>query len=161
MIEVTPTREQVLEARREAGNLGPIAGSILGGQGNTIGFLGEIIVRDLTGYKQVNTSDYDLLVEQSGRRVDVKSKQCKSTPHPSYDCSVAAHGTQQDCDDYVFVRIHNNLSRAWILGTIPKVEYFNKATRYQKGDLDESNGYVVKADCYNLKISELWTLPTS
>lgn len=161
MIEVVPTREQIIEARREAGNLGPIAGSILGGQGNVIGFLGEIIVRDLTGYKQVNTADYDLFMEQGGRRIDVKTKRCKSQPQPYYDCSVAAHGTKQDCDDYVFVRVHNNLSRAWILGTIPKVEYFNRAKRYQKGDLDESNGYVVKADCYNLKISELWTLPTS
>jgi hypothetical protein len=58
----------------------------------------------------------------------------------------------------VFVRVLNNLQQAWILGTIPKDEYYAKAVRYKKGDMDESNNFIFKADCYNLPISELWKI---
>ena len=36
-----------------------------------------------------------------------------------------------------------------------KDEYFKKATFLKKGDVDPSNNYTVRADCYNLKINEL------
>ena len=38
---------------------------------------------------------------------------------------------------------------------LTKEEYFNKATFLKKGDIDPSNNYTVKADCYNVPISEL------
>ena len=74
---------------------------------------------------------------------------------PNYDCSVALHGTEQDCDTYVFVRILCDLRKAWILGGISKANFYDKATLYRKGQIDSGNGFVFKADCYNLKIGEL------
>lgn len=155
MIQIDLTPEIRNRARREAMNMGPIGGSITGGAANIIGFIGEIVVADITGAEPRNTKDYDLILPD-GRRVDVKSKTCKSTPQPSYDCSVAAHGTQQDCDEYVFVRVFADLSRAWILGSIPKQEFYAKAKHWKKGEVDEDNGYKVRADCYNLPIKELY-----
>ena len=38
---------------------------------------------------------------------------------------------------------------------LTKEEYFDKANLLKKGEIDPSNNFTVKADCYNLKISEL------
>ena len=90
MIELTPTEEQKREARRVAGNTVGLQGSITRGDGSPAGALGEILVRDLLSCKQVNTRDYDLLMEQT--RIDVKTKRCTSPPKPFYECSITAHG---------------------------------------------------------------------
>lgn len=155
MIEIEPTDAQKKEARLSAGGTIGLQGSITRGAGSPAGALGEIIVRDLLGYRQINTAHYDLYTDQ-GTRIDVKTKRCTSAPKQYYECSIAAHGTKQDCDEYIFVRVLNNLQRAWILGRISKDEYFKKAVRHKKGDRDESNNFTFKSDCYNLEISELW-----
>ena len=157
IIEITPTDEQKREAKLTAVNSGTLQGSITGGTGKVIGALGEIIVRDLAGYEQVNTKDYDL-VDFDGRTIDVKTKHAKATPRYYYECSVAAHGVTQNCDQYVFVRMLPNLSKAWILGAIDKSDYFAKAVRHKKGEVDESNGFTFRADCYNLEIKDLCPL---
>ena len=43
----------------------------------------------------------------------------------------------------------------WFLGSMGHDEYYNKATFLKKGDVDPSNNFTVRADCYNLKIEEL------
>ena len=42
-----------------------------------------------------------------------------------------------------------------MLGWLSHDEYFEKAVSLHKGQIDPSNGYIVKADCYNVKISDL------
>ena len=158
MIRITPTPNQIKEAERIASGVMVLQGSITRGNGNSAGALGEVIVRDYMKYEHTPTQHYDLSNPRTGRTVDVKTKRCTSAPKNYYECSVAAHGSSQECDDYVFVRVLNNLQQAWILGTIPKDEYYAKAVRYKKGDMDESNNFIFKADCYNLPISELWKI---
>lgn len=157
MIEITPTEAQKKEARLKGGVLGSLQGSIQRGAGNAAGMLGEIVVRDLFGYEHQSTRHYDL-VAQNGTRIDVKTKLCTSEPRDYYECSIISHGVKQECDDYIFVRALKDLSTVWILGRISKDQYFAKAKRLRKGDRDESNNYTVKADCYNLPISELWKI---
>jgi hypothetical protein len=157
MIEIEPTDAQKKEARLYAGGTVGLQGSITRGAGSPAGALGEILVRDYLNYIQANTAHYDLYTDQ-GIRIDVKTKRCTSAPKQYYECSIAAHGTKQDCDEYIFVRVLNNLQRAWILGRISKDEYFKKAVRHKKGDRDESNNFTFKSDCYNLEISELWPI---
>lgn len=157
MIEVKPTEAQRKKARLTAGNTTGLQGSITRGGGSPAGALGEILVRDMMDYRVHNTKDYDLCTED-GVRIDVKTKRCTSAPKEYYECSIAAHGTRQECDEYIFVRVLNNLTRAWILGRISKDEYFEKAVRHKKGEVDESNNFTFKADCYNLQISELWPI---
>ena len=157
MIEIVPTEQQVKEARLSAGATTGLQGSITRGGGSPAGALGEILVRDMMDYRQANTVNYDLYTDQ-GIRIDVKTKRCTSAPKQYYECSIAAHGTKQECDEYIFVRVLNNLHKAWILGRISKDEYFEKAVRHKKGERDESNGFTFKADCYNLPISDLWKI---
>jgi hypothetical protein len=157
MIEITPTEAQIKEARLNAGSTTGLQGSITRGSGSPAGALGEIIVRDLLGYRQINTAHYDLYTDH-GVTIDVKTKRCTSAPKQYYECSITAHGTKQQCDEYIFVRVLNSLQRAWILGRIPKDEYFAKAVRHKKGDKDESNNFTFKTDCYNLAIEDLWPI---
>ena len=88
-----------------------------------------------------------------GVNIDVKTKQCTSAPKPHYECSVAAFNTRQKCQAYVFVRVCNK--DAWILGWESKKRYFQNSTFLRKGQIDRSNNFTVKADCYNMKIENL------
>ena len=157
MIEITPTKEQIKEARMSSGGSIGLQGSITQGGGSPAGAIGEIVIRDYLDYAHTPTPHYDLYTNE-GTRIDVKTKRCTSAPKSFYECSIAAHGTKQECDEYIFVRVLNNLQRAWILGRIAKDEYFDKAVRHRRGEVDESNNFTFKADCYNLQISELWPI---
>ena len=153
MIQIKITPSIISRAKKKAATVGNLQGSITGSLSHVVGAIGEIIVADAMGANESNTYDYDLV--RDGERIDVKTKRCNTRPFPHYDCSVAAHGTNQNCDSYVFVRILTDTSRAWILGSIPKQDFYTKATKYKRGDVDPANGFTFKADCYNLPISEL------
>jgi len=152
--EIEITTEIIDNARIKAKELGQLRNSITRGKGNLIGFIGEEIALSCLGGKAENTYDYDLTLKD-GTKVDVKTKSTSVKPLPHYDCSVAAYNTKQDCDAYAFVRVKNDLSVGWYLGILPKSTYFDVAERFNKGDIDSSNGFTIKADCYNVKISEL------
>ncbi len=156
MIEVEIKPEMLKSACAKAFDMGEINNSITKGEGNIAGFLGEELVKHALDCTIENTKDYDLICQ--GLTYDVKTKRCKSPPKPFYECSIAAYNTKQRCDRYIFVRIqfHNDTPvKAWILGWMDKKEYFKKAHKLKKGDIDDSNGFVVKADCYNLPIEDL------
>ena len=153
MIQIKITPDIIARAKKKAATVGNLQGSITGSLSHVVGAVGEIIVADAIGANESNTYDYDLV--RDGERIDVKTKRCNTRPFPHYDCSVAAHGANQNCDSYIFVRILTDTSRAWILGSITKQDFYTKATKYKRGDIDPANGFIFKADCYNLPISEL------
>jgi hypothetical protein len=101
--------------------------SITDGEGNLAGFVGEAMVSHFL------------------RR-----------PKPFYECSVAAYNTEQDCDGYLFTRVMRDLERGWLLGYMPKEEYYRTAVRYEKGDKDPQNNFNFKAACYNLRVDQLY-----
>ena len=154
MIEVTITDEMLLAARAKAVEMGKINNSILKGGGNVAGFLGEQVAMSGLGGDWNNTYDYDFTTE-AGKRVEVKTKQTSVKPLPHYECSIAKFNTKQDCDAYAFVRVLNDFSIGWFLGVLTKETYFDKANFLKKGDVDPSNNYTVKADCYNVRIDQL------
>ena len=156
MIKVEITPEMLKSACAKAYEMGAIKNSITNGEGNIAGFLGEELVKHALDCTIENTKDYDLIC--NGLTYDVKTKRCKSEPKSFYECSIAGYNTKQRCDRYIFVRIQFREDRpinAWLLGWMDKKEYFKKAHKLKKGDVDDSNGFVVKADCYNLPIEEL------
>jgi len=157
MIEVKITEEMKKSAWAKSREMGVIKNSIMKGDGNIAGFLGEEVANVVIGGTINNTYDYDL-VAQDGTKYDVKTKRCTSPPKPYYDCSVANFNTKQKCDRYVFVRIENKnkrWGRAWVLGWLTHDDYFKKARKLTKGQKDPSNGFIVRADCHNVAISEL------
>lgn len=155
MIELKISKEILENANSKAIEMGALNNSIRKGNGNFVGFVGEHIVSEYLGIDLDNSYDYDIVV--GGYPCDIKTKECTSPPEPHYECSIAAFNTKQECKVYIFVRVCDDV--AWLLGWMPKTEYFEKARFLKKGQVDKSNGFVVKADCYNLAISELYPFP--
>lgn len=155
MIEIIVSDETLLEARKQAVEMGNLNNSITKGQGNVAGFVGELVTVELLNGTQKNTRDYDIILVNE-ETVDVKTKRTSVRPLPHYDCSVAKLSGHQQCDHLAFVRVKNDYSVAWFLGMIPRLQYYEIARYMNKGDVDPDNGYVVKSSCYNLSIDELW-----
>ena len=156
ILQIPTTKDQIKRAQDLADEMGTLKNSITKGKGNVLGFLGEVVLADHFGWKQSNTYNYDLLMP-NGKTVDVKSKQCRSIPLPHYECSIASYNIKQQCDYYAFNRIKSDLSVVYFAGMLPKGVYFDKATKRSAGEVDESNGFMFRADCYNLEIAELDT----
>ena len=159
MIKLEVTNDIVEIAISKSKEMGELNNSITSGEGNLAGFIGEEIVSRFIGGTIQNTYDYDIIC--CGKTYDVKTKRCTSPPKEFYECSVAAFNIKQKCDKYVFVRVqfkNNRYGPAWILGCKDKAEYFQKSKKMKKGEIDPSNNFIVKADCYNMSIKELDTL---
>jgi hypothetical protein len=156
LIELTPTEAQISKAKEMAEEMGHIKGSIRKGEGNLIGFLGEVVCADYYGFTQENTYQYDLINEK-GAKIDVKTKVCSSEPKESYLATV--FNPQQKCDYYIFCRVLENNSKLWICGHISKKDFFEKATFNKKGEYDETSpptrDFFFMEDCYNLPMSNL------
>lgn len=157
ILEVAITQEMKKSALQKAQELPSLKNSITSGQGNLVGFLGEEVVKSVLGGTLNNTYDYDLILN-SGKTVDVKTKKTGFEPKPHYECSVAEYNTKQKCDYYAFVRVDDQRDRAWFLGVYEKNAYYKDAKLLKKGDVDPSNNFVVKANCYNLPIYKLQEL---
>lgn len=147
----------IATAKRKAKQLGTLKNSIMNGEGNLTGFLGEEVVKSFLEVKSSSTKNYD--IKHGGKTYDVKTKLTSKPPLPDYDCSIASYNTVQQCDAYIFVRIEKDLDNiphtGWLLGWIEKEKFFKNAEFWPKGKIDPANGYRVRANCYNLKIKEL------
>jgi hypothetical protein len=153
MIETRVTEDTIRKARERAVRMGELRNSIRHGEGNLVGFIGEIVVNEYIRGELVDTYDYDLTKNET--KFDVKTKETSVKPKPHYECSIADFNPNQNCDYYIFARVHKNLDKCWILGYKSKEAYFAESRLLRKGDVDGDNGFVVKADCHNLEISRL------
>ncbi len=151
-VEITTTMFH--EAERQANEQPLLNNSIRAGAGAVYGFLGELIFVAVKGGEQANTYDWDVVV--NGVTVDVKTKCVKSEPHLSYDCSVAAFNTSQACGYYAFVRVLEDCTVGWYLGAIARDRFYEIARFWNEGEIDNRNGWVVSADCYNVPVSALF-----
>lgn len=156
IFEVRISDDIVDACRSEAENIGKRNNSIRHGAGNLIGVIGEELVCRYLGATRENTYNYDVIIGSS--KIDVKTKETTVVPELDYFVSVPDFNTSQSCDYYYFVRVHKSMKWGWLLGGISKQEFYEKASFYYKGDIDpNSNGkWRFAADCYNLKISELY-----
>lgn len=155
MIEMKVPDEVFLKAREMAAEMGHIRNSITRGSGNLAGFIGELMMLDYLNAEHKSTKDYDLVLPD-GLKVDVKTKRTTVKPKPFYDCSVAKLSLHQENDAYAFMRVHNDYSLCWFLGLIDHDRYFEIARFLKKGEVDPSNNFTVKSDCYNVSIEEVW-----
>ena len=152
--------ELVKRAKKKARQMGTLNNSITGGGGNDAGFLGEEVFVDFIKttkphHKIIIDNSYDYDVIYPPFTGDVKTKRTNFPVLPHYEASIANYNPNQKCDIYIFVRVMNDYTKAYICGWIPKQEYFKKATFLKTGDYDPSNNWYCKADCYNLPYSEL------
>lgn len=119
-----------------------------------LGKLGEILVRDryAGASEEIESYEADLLIY--GRRVEIKTKKCTSRPRADYLCSTALSSSFQQPAFFCFVRILMDLSTGWILGFIERTEFLCRSELRRAGEIDV-NGFIFKADCYNIPASEL------
>lgn len=153
MLQVSITDEMQSDAKKRSDGMGVLKNSVTLGDGNLSGFLGEMIVANYLGINILDTYDYDMV--KDGIKIDVKTKRCTTTPKPHYDCTVYGLNTTQKCDQYWFVRILHDFSKAWILGYCGKKDFFEKCKKYKSGYVDKSNNYTIPSDSYNVLISQL------
>jgi len=155
MVEIKISALIKKQSEIQARKLGPLRNSILRGKGNVYGIIGQKLVAQYLKASEDDTFDYDLSKNET--RLEVKTKTCSSPPKPEYECSISAANIKQDCDYYIFVRVHDEMKLAWILGAISKKCYFKYARFCKEGEVDEKSklGWRFKADCYNLPISKL------
>ena len=153
MTEIFITNDMFIKAREESIKMGVLRNSIRRGDGNLIGFLGEYITQAALGGCNDNTFDYDLVLGEY--KLDVKTKATSVVPLDTYECSVAGFNTSQKCDIYVFTRILKTYEKGWVLGWLSTDDYYKKAKFLKKGEIDPSNNFTVKADCYNVPIKDL------
>lgn len=152
--ELEITEDIATEAAKMSKGMGVLKGSFTKGAGNIYGAMGELIVSKYLNRPIESTYNYDIVLSD-GKKVDVKTKRTSVKPKLDYDCSISNWNTKQQCDYYIFCRIKNDFSVGWILGYYDKDQYLEDSIFMKRGTIDKSNGYVVKSDCYNLKISSL------
>jgi hypothetical protein len=159
MIATTP--EILHIARRQAEAMGRLRNSIRQGDGNFDGFVGEAAVKFLLGIPlEIDQNTYDHDIVWHGLSIDVKTKKTSVIPEPHHECSVAAYNTRQRCTHYVFTRVYYPAGllmpqTTYIMGWTEKEEYFRRARFLRRGQLDGSNGFAVREDCWNLAYSDL------
>jgi len=156
MIEVFIEKQQI-EKAKEQRDLMPkeLKNSIRHGEGTLIGKLGEQVIAKYLGIElPKDTYNYDMTYKN--KKIEVKTKET-TVPYVKsyYECSISNANPNQKCDYYAFLRILNDHSKAWICGFISKEDFFKKATYHKKGELDDSNNFTFKWDCYNLPYREL------
>ena len=153
MKEVEVSNDVILKSIDKAKEMGKLRNSITGGEGNVAGFLGEFLVNDIIKAKIDNSYEHDIVLPD-GRTVDVKTTRTSVVPLPEYSCVVSGINTRQETDIYAFVRvISGTYERAWVLGYMPKKEFFERAAFHKKGD---TNGrFVYKSDTYAMDIKDL------
>jgi len=159
LIERKVTTPIITKAHKKSIELGSLNNSITNGEGNLVGFVGEGLLNEYLleqgqMSKWSNTYEYDIVLN-GDITIDVKSKKTNFIPKLDYECSVAALNTKQACDVYVFTRVKGDMSIGWILGFLPKKDYFDLASLMKKGMIDPSNGWKVKTDCYQVPINKL------
>ena len=143
--------------------LGSINNSITKGGGNLAGRLGELALANYLGVCVEDHKDYDMIYK--GEKIEVKTKRRTVPPQYSYDVSVAATSTHQKPDRYAFISIefegktatgfYHKVKSIWLVGDMAADKYFKLATEWNRGDEDESNGFVTLVDMFNMRIGDL------
>jgi hypothetical protein len=156
MIECQIDDSLIELSRKRQLKMGVLAKSFTQGRGSLYGFIGEYLALSVVGGELADTFDYDIMSDLT-YTYDVKTKKVSSIPKPHYECSVSAYQRRQKCEAYIFCRVLKDMSKGWVLGWMPKDEYFEKSRFLMEGDRD--GVYTVRESCYNLPISQLMMFP--
>lgn len=129
MIEVRITKWMLEEAKHLAmidklkyGTNNTIL-SIVSDRSRVLGKLAEVVISCYFNTELSDRDDYDIIINQEC--VEIKSQNINVMPEPDYRCDVI--NPSIDFDRYMFVFIHNSLSKAWIVGTCSKDEFDYKS----------------------------------
>lgn len=105
----------------------------------------------------IKNRNYDILSELRGAKktIEVKTKRTTVIPTPDFLCSVGILSKVQQFDYLVFMRVREDMSEAYMLGVIPRSEFYQKAKFYKKGDLEPGTTFEFVEDNYSVRVSDL------
>ena len=177
LCEILPAA--VRSATERAKKMGVLKNSFMRGTGSLTGFCGEVAfveVLKAVGISAniVDTYDYD--VRAGGLSFELKTKATVAQPLRTYENSVSNFNSKQGAHFYVFLRVQwhnkntgvggaeadtyaedgavNSSATLWFCGFMACEEFRRVARFVQKGDIDSSNGYTCRSDCWNVPIHE-------
>jgi len=162
MIKLPFTPEMVAESKVLAESMGEIKNSITQGAGNRAGFLAELALASYLGATRADERGFDLIYKN--KKIEVKTKRRTVPPLLSYEGSVALLSEHQHPDYYAFLsltfgrkmaNVYSQLDSVWFCGIIRYEDFLEKSILYKKGQVDESNGFIVLTDMRNIKYKDL------
>lgn len=151
-IRVSISGEMLVEAQRKSDEMGRLKHSILGGEGNLAGFLGELMfLKTFPGSFSENTYQHD--INYLGTKIEMKTVQTTVKPSLDFNCHVAAYNAHQRADIYVFARVLKTYDVGWIMGWMDTGDWKHLSRKAKKGESD--GDFIFPVDCFNLKYREL------
>lgn len=166
MVELSYTKEMLVESAQLADNMGSLNNSITGGRANRAAFLGELALCYYLGATRDDKLGYDLML--GDLKIEVKSKRRTAHPRPNYSGSVAVTSNHQKPDFFAFLSLtfdgkkmvrgkeyYFDLNSIWFCGMISYDDFILKSKLMKKGQKDPSNGFIVLTDMRNISYSEL------
>jgi hypothetical protein len=119
-----------------------------------IGFLGEyIFVYVFNGVINDDDWQWDVLIKQ--KKVDVKTKSCKTVPQGNYLADFPARQKSYNCDSYYFIRVDIEKRTAYMLGGVTKENMYSYGKLYEAGEYVEGSPINFRYDVPH------WAIPIS
>lgn len=157
MIQIDTGPEGIeLAKRRRAQMPESSKDSILKGEGTLAGVVAEIYSAKYFDAGLGESFQFD--IQKSGRLGEVKTHRRNVIPRAHYMVRVCKKNDRQQCHTYIFCSILFDLSRLWIVGLMPREEFFQTAQEIEVGT-KQDDGFIAKESCWQLRIAELYPVP--
>lgn len=145
--------------------------SITKGEGNFLCFCGEAAAKVYCGLDftlNMNHYKHDFIFKEY--KIEVKSKFTSVVPRLNYEGSVTDVNKSQG-EFYLHTRVYFPHGKnhpptcVYLMGWIPRKQYFQKASLVKEGQYDSSNNWTCSKDCWNvyyhdmLPMEKIWNLP--
>jgi len=116
------------------------------------GYLAEACIHDT--FPEIKYSDnylVDFMLNSSS--IDSKAQGCNSKPLDFYSATLYEEQRNRDTNYYIFSRVKNDFSIAWICGIISKVKFFQVAKLKEAGT--KTNNFTYDQSRYELEYKDL------
>jgi len=115
------------------------------------GYIAEAAIKYLCGIDYSDDDSVDFTYGQI--TLDSKAQGCNSAPKDYYVATLYEEQKNRDVDYYVFSRVKNDWSRAWICGFISKNLFFDKAELIPAGT--KNNNFVYDQSRFEIQYKNL------
>lgn len=116
------------------------------------GYLAEACVRKT--FPAIQYSDnylVDFILDS--KTIDSKAQGCNSKPLDFYSATLYEEQRNRDTDYYIFSRVKNDFTVAWICGIVSKNKFFKTATLKEAGH--KTNNFTYDQSRYELQYKDL------
>lgn len=116
------------------------------------GYLAESCIRNTFSYLEYSELDeVDFLINNIS--IDSKAQGCNSKPLDYYSATLYEEQKNRKADYYIFSRVKNDFSMAWICGIISKSKFFELSKLIPAGT--KNNNFIYDQSRYEIQYSQL------